>query len=414
MDRPVSQKVKRGRILKRLAWLSVIAALIVTAVVVLRSSLKASVEKDRLRIAVAEEGDLQSTLTASGEIIPAFEQVLTSPIPANVEAVLVDIGEEVRAGQSVLSLDKAATLLSYEKMKDQMALRENTIRKLKINLKKKLNDLIVQDSIKALRIQSLKNDRDTEVELIELGGGVPSDLEQIKLNLRIAELEKRQLESNIEMEREAVEASLREEEIQLSIESHDLKELERKLELADIQAKRRGVLTWVNDKIGASINEGEVLARIADLESFKVRGTCSDIYVDQLRQGMPVIVNVNDIRLEGTISTIRPTIENNILTFEVQLKEDNHPSLRSNMKAEVFIVTAAIENTVKVANGPAFNGKARQYVFVLNGEQAERREVEIGLTNFDFVEITRNIKAGEKVIISDLSDYDHLPTLKIK
>ncbi len=414
MDRPVSQKVKRGRILKRLAWIAGIAALVVVAFVVLRSSLKASVEKERLRIAVAEEGHLQSTLTASGEIIPAFEQVLTSPIPANIDAVLVDVGEEVRSGQPVLSLEKAATLLAYEKMKDQMALRENNIRKLKINLKKKLNDLIVQDSIKALRIQSLKNDRDTEMELIEMGGGVPSDLEQIKLNLRIAELEKRQLESNIETEREAVEASLREEEIQLRIESHNLEDLERKLQLANIQAKRRGVLTWVNDKIGARVNEGEVLARIADLESFKVLGTCSDVYAEQLRLGMPVIVNVNDIRLEGAISNIRPTIENNILTFEVQLKEDDHPGLRSNMKAEVFIVTAAKDNTIKVANGPAFNGKARQYVFVLNGEQAERREVEIGLTNFDFVEITRNIKAGEKVIISDLSDYDHLPNLKIK
>lgn len=414
MDRPLSQKVRRGRNLRTTGIIILVIVLIVAGVLVVRNSLQASVERDRLRVAVAERGPLESTLTASGEIIPAFEQVLTSPIQANVEAVLVNVGDEVRAGQPVLELEKSTTLMSYEKMKDQMELRRNNIRKLKIRLKKNLNDLIVQDSIKALRIQSLKNERDTEKELIEMGGGVPSDLEKIKLDLRIAELEKRQLESNIENEKESVDASLREEEIQMNIESHSLKDLERKLQLADIRAKRRGVLTWVNDKIGASVREGEVLARIADLESFKVLGSCSDVYADQLRMGMPVIVNVNDVRLNGIISNIRPTIENNILTFEVQLKEDNHPSLRSNMKAEVFIVTASKENALKVENGPAFGGRGRQFVFVLNGEQAERREVEIGLSNFDFVEITRNIEAGEQVIISDLSDYDHLPNLKVK
>jgi HlyD family secretion protein len=414
MDRPIAANIKRGRVVKRMIWISGILLTIVALIWVLRNSLKTSISRDRLRLAVAEEGALESTLTASGEIIPAFEQVLTSPIQASVEEVLVNVGQEVTAGQPVLALEKAATLLDYERKKDQMELRKNNIRKLKIQLLQKLNDLIMQDSIKALRIKSLVNERDTEIELIEMGGGVPADLEKIKLNLQIAELEKRQLESNIETEKESIEAQLREEQIQMDIESHNLRDLERKLELANIEAKRRGVLTWANDKIGASVQEGEVLARIADLESFKVLGTCSDLYADQLRTGMPVIVSLNDIRLEGMISNIRPTIENNILTFEVQLKEDNHPSLRPNMKAEVFVVTASKDRTIRVENGPAFNGRARQYIFVLNGEQAERREVEVGLTNFDYVEITRNIAAGETVIISDLSDYERLPNLKIK
>ncbi len=414
MDRPVAANIRRGRVVKRVIWIIGILMVLVTAIVILRNSLKTSISRDRLRLAVAEEGNIESTLTASGEIIPAFEQVLTCPIQANIEEVLVNVGEEIQAGQAVLALEKAATLLAYDRKKDQMELRKNNIRKLNIQLKQNLDDLIVQDSIKAIRIKSLKNERDTEIQLIEMGGGVPSDLEKIKLDLQIAELEKRQLESKIETEKASIQAQLREEEIQIDIESHDLKDLERKLQLADIQAKRRGVLTWVNDKIGASVNEGEVLARIADLESFKVLGTCSDLYADQLRTGMPVIVNVNDIRLNGLISNIRPTIENNIMTFEVQLKEDNHPSLRPNMKAEVFVVTASKENTVRVENGPAFNGRPRQYIFILNGEQAERREVEIGLTNFDYVEITRNIQAGETVIISDLSDYERLPNLKIK
>jgi HlyD family secretion protein len=171
MDRPIAANIKRGRVVKRMIWISGILLTIVALIWVLRNSLKTSISRDRLRLAVAEEGALESTLTASGEIIPAFEQVLTSPIQANVEEVLVNVGQEVTAGQPVLALEKAATLLDYERKKDQMELRKNNIRKLKIQLRQKLNDLIMQDSIKALRIKSLVNERDTEIELIEMGGG---------------------------------------------------------------------------------------------------------------------------------------------------------------------------------------------------------------------------------------------------
>jgi HlyD family secretion protein len=52
------------------------------------------------------------------------------------------------------------------------------------------------------------------------------------------------------------------------------------------------VVTYVNKNIGATVHEGDALARIADLSSFKVNGSISDSYMDQLRNGMPVIVRV--------------------------------------------------------------------------------------------------------------------------
>jgi HlyD family secretion protein len=44
---------------------------------------------------------------------------------------------------------------------------------------------------------------------------------------------------------------------------------------------------------------------------------------------------------------------------------------------------------------------------------AQRREVEIGLTNFDWVEIKSGLKPGERVILTDLSEFDHLEQLTI-
>lgn len=414
MDRPISQQVQRKRSFKQFGIIGIIVVALLSGVWALRNTIKTSIPANKIRVAIAESGPLTSTLTANGELIPEFEQVLTSPIRATIEDVLVSVGENVGKDQQVLVLDKAQTNLRYEKLETELAVRQNNMARLKLNLEKDLEDLKVKDSIKYLQIKRLVTERDTEEELLKMGGGVKQDLEKIELNLKIAQLEKEQIENNIRIKNAAIKADLIDEQLQIDLKRQDMKELERKLQLANIAAKSTGVLTWVNDKIGAAINEGEVLARVADLRSFKVVARCSDNYSDQLRTGMQAIVDINDLRLEGIIANIRPTVENNIITFEIQLTENNHMSLRPNMRVDVYVVTASKAQTIKVANGPTFTGRPRQNIFILKGDKAIKREVEIGLSNFDFVEITRNLNAGEQVIISDMSDYDHLPEVQIK
>ena len=66
-------------------------------------------------------------------------------------------------------------------------------------------------------------------------------------------------------------------------------------------------------------------------------------------------------------------------------------------------------------NGPAFRGKRQQTVFVVEGNQvAHRRQVSVGLSNFDWVEIKSGLQPGERLILSDLSEYEHLDQLTIK
>jgi HlyD family secretion protein len=84
------------------------------------------------------------------------------------------------------------------------------------------------------------------------------------------------------------------------------------------------------------------------------------------------------------------------------------------MKVEIFVVTSDSKQSVRVANGPAFNGKKRHTVFVLENGIARRREIEVGLSNFDYVEIKNGIRPGERIIVSDLSRFEHLREITLK
>lgn len=85
--------------------------------------------------------------------------------------------------------------------------------------------------------------------------------------------------------------------------------MDRELELAGIRADRAGVLTRVTPEEGATVQRGDFLARIADLDSFRVEATVSDVYAALLTEGMPVRVAVDGEPLARECQVSRTTVE---------------------------------------------------------------------------------------------------------
>jgi HlyD family secretion protein len=118
----------------------------------------------------------------------------------------------------------------------------------------------------------------------------------------------------------------------LAMQGRSIEELQRKMEQAEVRASHKGVITWVKTETGSSVNAGEVIARLADLSSYKIKATISDTYADQLKVGGNATVRINDTDLKGTISSVEPTVSNGIITFYVCLQEKAHPLLRPSLR----------------------------------------------------------------------------------
>ena len=290
----------------------------------------------------------------------------------------------------------------------------NDVRKLKLQLDKSFYDIKSNNAIKQLRINSLQADVENAKRLFKAGGGTREDVEQAEQNLKVAMLEKDQLENEIKNKQKTMQLEMKEAEITASIQQNALQELERKLRLANIVAIRDGVVTWVNKNIGTAVHEDDPLARIADLSSFKVQGSISDNYLDQLHSGMKAIVKINDNQVEGTVVSISPSVQNGVVSFDVRLDKPNSNLYRPNMKVDIFLVTESKTNVLRVANGPAFKGASVQDIFVVRDGKATRRTVHIGLTNFDYVEIKDKVAPGEMIITSDMSSYKNSKEITIK
>jgi len=358
---------------------------------------------------------MENTITASGMIVPSFEQQINAPVSTEIKKTILKSGTQVKPGDLILNLDEEYIKLDYESLKDQLELKRNNITRLKLEYKKDLNDLDYEDKIKALRLSSLKANLGDVQRLKEIGSATQEEVEQAELNVQIEELEKKKLENDLNFRKSVITSDERNLELEVLIQEKKMKELARKLKETSVKAPRGGVITWINENIGQKVNEGDPLVRIANLESFRIEGSCSDRYANLVKVGMPVKVRVNKTMLNGAITSILPAVENNTIEFVVLLDKADQEELRPNMRVEVFIISDKKENVLKLKNGSVFTGSAEQSLFIVQGDHAIKKKVRVGLTNVNFVEILDgDVKPGDQVIISKMVNYDHLERIELK
>ena len=414
MDSNIEQEVITARKKNTLIYILCFILIVIAGILLLRFAFSSSLNRSQITTAVIERGDIENTINASGEVLPEFEEIISSPIVASVQKVLMDAGSSIKAGQSILTLDKSAAQTEYEKLRFQLESKQNDIRKIKLDLDKSFYDLKSNNDIKQLRINSLRAAVENARRLVKAGGGTREDLEQAALDLKVALLEKKQLENEIVSKQQTMHLQIKEAALAASIQQNALTELFRKLQQADVLASRPGVVTWVNKNIGATVQPGEMIARIADLSSFKIKGSLSDNYLDQLRNGMPAIIRINETLLRGKVVMIYPAIQNGAVSFDVQPDQRSSKLFRPNLKAEIFLVTDKHSGVLRVHNGPAFKGAENEYIYVLQNNIAQRTLVKTGMSNFDFVELKDRVKAGDTVITSDMSEYKNSEQIKIQ
>ena len=81
-----------------------------------------------------------------------------------------------------------------------------------------------------------------------------------------------------------------------------------------------------------------------------MEGEIADTYGDRVAAGGRAIVKIGNEKLEGTVSSVTPLSKNGVISFIVQLNEDNNKRLRSGLKTDVYVMNAVKEEVLRLAN----------------------------------------------------------------
>ena len=415
MDREIPKEVRKKERNKKIIRYSSIGVAGIIVISVLISVLRTGVEKKELALSTVDKGVVEVSVSASGRVVPAFEEIINSPINSRILEIYKKGGDSVDVGTPILKLDLQSTETQYQKLLDEEKMRQYKLDQLRVNSQTKLSDMAMQIKVSAMKLSRMKVELRNEHYLDSLGAGTTDKVRQAELSYNVAQLEYEQLRQQYKNEQEVAAAELKVQELDFNIFRKSLAEMKRTFEDAQIRSPRKAILTYINNQIGAQISQGEQVAVISDLSHFKVEGEIADTYGDRVSAGGKAVVKIGSDKLEGIVSSVTPLSKNGVISFTVQLTEDNHRRLRSGLKTDVYVMNAVKEDVMRISNGSYYVGRGEYELFVCTSEkEMVKRKVQLGDSNFEYVEVTGGLQPGDKVVVNDMSAYKNKNKLKIK
>lgn len=415
MDREIPKEVRDKERRNRIIKYAVAVGAVVVVIAVVMSLMRSSVSRKDIVLATVDRGTIESSVSASGKVAPAFEEVINSPISTRIVEVYRKAGDSVDVGTPLLRLDLQSTETELNKLLDQSQMKQYEIEQMKLNNNTRLSDLAMNVKVKAMAVSRMEVELRNERYLDSLGSGTGDKVRQVELAYNTGKLELEQLRQQLENERQVRDADLRVKELELNIHNKNLAEMRRTLSEAQVQSPRKATLTYINNQVGQQIGAGEQIAIISDLSHFKVDGEIADSYGDRVSVGSHAIVKIGREKLDGTVSNVTPLSRNGVIAFSIQLDDDSHARLRSGLKTDVYVMCDVIEDVVRIANGSYYMGKGDYDLFVVTGgNELVKRKVRLGDSNFEFVEVVSGLEPGDQVVVSDMSDYKNSNKLKLK
>lgn len=414
MDREIPKAVRDKERNKRIIRYGSIGVAGIVVISVLISLMRAGVNAKDLVLSTVDKGTIEVSVSASGKVVPAFEEIINSPISTRIVEIYKKGGDSVDVGTPILKLDLQSVETDYNKLLDEEQMRSYKLEQLRVNNQTKLNDLAMKIKVSAMQLNRKKVELRNEQYLDSLGSGTTDKVRQAELSYNVAQLEYEQLQQQYDNEKEVLAAEYKVQELDFSIFRKGLAEMKRTLDDAQVRSPRKAILTYINNQIGEQVSQGSRLAVISDLSHFKVEGEIADTYGDRVAAGGKAIVKIGSEKLEGAVSSVTPLSKNGVISFTVQLNEDNNRRLRSGLKTDVYVMNAVKEDVMRIANASYYVGRGEYELFVRTSDkEIVKRKVQLGDSNFEFVEVISGLQPGDQVVVSDMSQYKNKNKLKV-
>tara|TARA_R110002049_G_scaffold94988_7_gene233462 strand:+ start:7505 stop:8782 length:1278 start_codon:yes stop_codon:yes gene_type:complete len=372
------------------------------------SSTSFTLDGQRIRTAVVEHGMFEDYIPLRAAVEPEKTVFLDAIEGGRVEAILVEEGAFVEAGQPLLELSNTSLQLDVIAREAEVSEQLNNLRN-------------TQLAIEQNRL-SLKG------ELIEI------DYQIVRLSRlvkRFEELEGKQFISRNEYEdatdeleywknRRVVtrESQVQDEKIrfaQIEQLQSSVAQLEKNLSLARanldnllVRAPRAGQLTALNAEIGESKARGERLGQIDDVDRFKTSALVNEFYLGRVRTGQQAQLEIEGRQYLLEVNKIYPQVQSSQFRIDLRFIDDEPANIRRGQTLQMRLVLGDIsEQALLLQNGAFFNDTGGAWVFVLNHDRsaADRRNVQLGRRNPNHIEVLSGLVEGDEVVISSYSSF---------
>lgn len=405
MDREIPKEIRQKERLKSMMKYIAIVCAAIAVIPLTVFVMQDTVDVEDLTFCTVETGDIEESVNASGKLLPAFEQVITSPVGSHIVEVYCKAGDEVEQGTPLLKLDLQSAQTDYDKLVDQVEMKKLELEQQRMNNRTYLSDLQMRIKVAEMSLSRLEVELRNERYLDSIGSGTTDKVREADFSCKSKRLELEQLRMQYDNEKQVKDAGVNVKELELSMLDKEREEMWRMLNDAQIRSPYKATLTFISNQVGAQVAQGSQVAIVADLKHFKVDCEVAEMYASRVKVGNKARVRVNNKDFNGVVNNVEPTARNGVAVFSVQLENDTTVQLRSGLRADVYVYNGLSKKVKRIKNASFFKDPGNYLLYVRRGDELIARIVQLGVSNYDYIEVVSGLEPGDEVVISDMSEY---------
>lgn len=347
-------------------------------------------------VATVTRAPLSKSLDVAGEFLPYQEVELHAKVAGYIRHINVDIGDKVRAGEVLATLDVPELSAQVEgasagvqQTRDQIARAKSDIVRAQAN----------HDALHAAAMR-----------LKEASAARPGLIAQQELD--DANAKDRAAEAALD----AAKSSLSAMEQQLGVSQADQKRVSALEDYSRITAPFSGVVTWRYADTGALIQAGTSNAssmpvvKLAQVDVLRLRLPVPASLVGYVHIGDTATVRVQSLGLTFPGKVVRTTdaLDPSTRTEQVEIDVPNKDGrLDPGMYADVSLAIQSANNALVVPIQSVDQSGVQPFVKVVDRDNhVEKRTVQLGVTTPTEAEILGGVAEGDKVIVAQLATFE--------
>jgi len=364
------------------------------------------VDRDRVTLASVEQGVFRDVIPVRATVEPLRTVYIDAVQGGTIEEIYVEEGAMVKAGQPLLKFINTAFQLNVfsqeARISEQLDINSNTRLSLdqnRLNLKRQLNDIEYAITRLERRIRRLAKLRENELVSED-------DMDSLKDELDYQVKQRAITLENIERE-EAIRSTkikqLKESEERLT---EHLKVVRRSLADLEVRAPISGLLSSLDAEVGESKVGGSRLGKVDKVDSYKLTAKIDEFYISRVEVGQQANFNLAGNRYLASVDKVYPEVRAGRFEIDLFFSGKSPQAIRRGLTIQTQLQLGADKPSLLIRNGGFYQDSGGNWVFVLEDDGiARRRDVTLGRSNSENIEVLSGLSQGERVIVSSYASY---------
>jgi HlyD family secretion protein len=416
IQRPDQSKIRRK---KRILFISIAGVLLigVTAALARLKPAVLSVDKNLLYFDVVKRGSMVRQVRGLGVLVPEEIRWVAARTQGRVDRILLRPGALVEPDSVILVLSNPLVEQAAASAESELKAAEAELVSLSVQLK---SQLLVSEAAAAssqAAFEQTKLKAAVNEELFKEGLVSSLDMRLSKVTAQNAATASAIELKRYEFAKDSIAPQLAVKEASVDRFRATAKLRREELEALSVRAGMKGVLQLIpaGIDVGAQVAPGANLARVADPTQLKAEIRVAETQAKDIMIGQRAEIDTRNGVVEGTVARVDPSVQNGTVTVDVTLTGELPRGARPDLSIDGTIELERLDDIIFVGR-PSFGqerSKVGMFKLDTDGIYASRVQVQLGRSSVNTIEVVEGLLPGDRVILSDSSQWDANERIKL-